>query len=129
MQPAALVMTEKWKIILNKNLKVGAYFMDLSKASDTLDHFLLPWKLSVYGGKKFAKVIRKLQNDFSILDKCFFNNFFVLKPDKCCLWRLEHLIRYPILNVKIKTIKTNVSQKLLEATIGNILIKYVKRQT
>ena len=31
-QNALLVMIEKWKTIFNKNLKVGALFMDLSKA-------------------------------------------------------------------------------------------------
>ena len=39
-QNALLVMIEKWKTILNKKLKVGALFMDLSKAFDTLDHSL-----------------------------------------------------------------------------------------
>ena len=40
-QNALLVMIEKWKTILNKKLKVGALFIDLSKAFDTLDHSLL----------------------------------------------------------------------------------------
>ena len=44
-QNALLVMIEKWKIILNKNLKVGAPFMDLSKVIDTLDHSLIVGKI------------------------------------------------------------------------------------
>ena len=48
-QNALLVMIEKWKTIVNKKLKVGALFMDLLKAFDTLDHSLLLAKLSAYG--------------------------------------------------------------------------------
>ena len=39
-QNMLLVITEKWKGILNKKLKVGPLFMVLSIAFDTLDHSL-----------------------------------------------------------------------------------------
>ena len=48
-QNAVLVMIEKWKAILNKKRKVGALFMDLSKAFDALDHSLLLAKSSTSG--------------------------------------------------------------------------------
>ena len=38
-------MLEKWKNILNKDKHVGAVFMDLSKALDTINHALLIAKL------------------------------------------------------------------------------------
>ena len=47
-QDALLVMIEKCKAILNKKLKTVALSMDLSKAFDTLDQFLLSEKLSAY---------------------------------------------------------------------------------
>ena len=65
-QNALLVMIEKWKTILNKKLKVGALFMDLSKAFDTLDHSLLLVKLSVYGfdNNSLSFVRSYLQTEF-----------------------------------------------------------------
>ena len=41
-------MIEKWKRALDENMKVGAIFMDLSKAFDTLNHRLLLAKLKTY---------------------------------------------------------------------------------
>ena len=43
-----LIMLEKWKRALDENRKVGAIFMDLSKAFDTLNHRLLSAKLKAY---------------------------------------------------------------------------------
>ena len=48
-QHALLKAIETWKEHLNKGDKVGAIFMDLSKAFDTLDHNLLLAKLKAYG--------------------------------------------------------------------------------
>ena len=75
-QNALLVMIEQWKSVLNKRLKVGAPFMNLSKAFDTWDCCLLLVKLSAYGfdnislsfvqsylTNRFQKC--KIENDFS----------------------------------------------------------------
>ena len=40
-QHSLLIMTEKWKRGLDENMKVGAVFMNLSKAFDILNHRLL----------------------------------------------------------------------------------------
>ena len=64
-QNVLLVMIEKRKIILNKKLKVGALFMDLPKAFDTLDHSLLLAKCFVrsYVTNRIQRC--KIENHFS----------------------------------------------------------------
>ena len=42
-------MIENWKSNLNKGNKIGAIFMDLYKAFDTLDYSLLIAELEAYG--------------------------------------------------------------------------------
>ena len=48
-QHCLLKMLEKWKEALGESKFVGAIFMDLSKAFDTLNHSLLITKLKAYG--------------------------------------------------------------------------------
>ena len=48
-QHSLLVMLENWKINLDKGNTIGAIFMDLSKAFDTINHELLIAKLKAYG--------------------------------------------------------------------------------
>ena len=48
-QHSLLIMIEKWKRALDENMKVGAIFMDLSKAFNTLNHRRLLAKLKAYG--------------------------------------------------------------------------------
>ena len=47
-----LKMLELWKETLDKGKSVGAIFMNLSKAFDTLNHDLLPPRLDAYGFSK-----------------------------------------------------------------------------
>ena len=49
-----IVMLEKWKKALDKEENMSAIFMDLSKALDTINHYLLLAKLKVYGFSKQA---------------------------------------------------------------------------
>ena len=70
-------MIENWNGNLNKKNKIGALFMDLSNAFDTLDHSLIIVKLEAYGfdclSLTFIKIhltnrkqICKVGNRFSI---------------------------------------------------------------
>ena len=71
-------------------------------------------------GKNIDEVTRKLQNDFFILDKLFFNKFFVLNSDKCHFMTLGTPNTLPNFKCKNITIKNNVSEKLLGVIIDNI---------
>ena len=59
-------MTEKWIAILNKKLKVGALFTDLSKTFYTLDHLPLLAKLSacIFGNNSLSFIESNFQTDF-----------------------------------------------------------------
>ena len=81
-QHELLNMIENWKSNLNKGTKIGAIFMDLSEAFNTLDHALLiaKAKLEAYGFDSLSlefmknyltntKQICKVGNCFSIWRK------------------------------------------------------------
>ena len=79
-QHALLNMIENWKINLNKGNKIGAIFMDLSRAFDTLNHSLIIAKFEAYGFDSLSlefmknyltnrKQICKVGNCFSIWRK------------------------------------------------------------
>ena len=65
-QHSLLIMIEKWKRALDENMKVGAIFMDLSKAFDTLNHRRLLAKLKAYGLQPTA--LKQMEKD---LTGCF----------------------------------------------------------
>ena len=48
-QQALLALTENWKKVLDNKDFGGAVLMDLSKAFDTINHYLLVAKLNGYG--------------------------------------------------------------------------------
>ena len=59
-QHSLLIMIEKWKRALDENMEVGAVFMDLSKALDTLNHRRLLAKLKAYGLQPTA--LKQMEN-------------------------------------------------------------------
>ena len=68
-QHALLNMIENWKSNLSKGNKIGAIFMDLSKAFDTLDHSLSIAKLEAYS--------------FDSLSLEFMKNYLTNRKQKC----------------------------------------------
>ena len=68
-QHAFLNMIENWKSSVNKRNKVGAIFLDLSQAFDTLDHSLLIVKLEAYG--------------FDSLSLEFLKNYLINRKQRC----------------------------------------------
>ena len=62
-QHSLLIMIEKWKRGLDENMKVGAIFMDLSKAFDTLNHRLLLTNLKAYRFQPTA--LKQMENYLS----------------------------------------------------------------
>ena len=85
-QHAFLNMIENWKSSVNKRNKVGAIFMDLSHAFDTLDHSLLIAKLEAYG--------------FDSLSLEFLKNYLINRKQRCkvgnhfSIWK-KNYIRCP----------------------------------
>ena len=63
-QHSLLIIIEKWKRTLDENMKVGAIFMDLSKAFGTLNHRLLLTKLKAYGLQPIA--LKQMENYLTI---------------------------------------------------------------
>ena len=65
-QNAQIKMIQLWKKALDEGNKIGAIFMDLSKAFDTLNHNLLLAKLNAHGFSNIALLLIQnyLQNLF-----------------------------------------------------------------
>ena len=72
-------------------------------------------------GKNFDEVIRKLQNDFLILDEWLFDNILVRNSDKCHVMTLETPNTLPNFKCKNMTIKSSSSEKLLGVIIDSKL--------
>ena len=71
--------------------------------------------------KNFDEVVRKLQNNFLILDKLFLNNFLVLNPEKYHFMTLETLNVLTNFKGSNVAIKRSVSEKLFDIIFHNNL--------
>ena len=88
MQHLLSIIIEKWKRALDKNMKVGAIFMDLSKVFDTLNHRLLLAKLKARTYVMFNVSSKSIKPSIKVMRICdhfhwrvflnqtFFNMFY-----------------------------------------------------
>ena len=72
-------------------------------------------------GKDFNQVIKTLRKDFLILEKWFYDNYFVLNPDKCHFMTLGIKNDLPDSTYNNSIIKNCASEKLLGVIIDNKL--------